>query len=174
MHQGQMWEDESWMCVEWHQAKRQDVIRQRINGDNSECCKNNQMNVTFSATIGWENHIKFTLKGFVRMRAVILADGLVEISVEDTGPGIPKGKRGHLFDKFQESLDLLSQGTGIGLCLCKSLVELLQGTISLDDTYDSGVPGSPGARFVVKLENPPLPADSILESSVHNTLQRLM
>jgi len=60
-----------------------------------------------------------------------------------------------LFQKYQESLDLLSQGTGIGLFLCQNLVELMDGQIYLDEDYDSGLPGRPGSRFVVELKAPP-------------------
>jgi len=80
----------------------------------------------------------------------------VQISVEDSGSGIPMEKRERLFAKYQESLDLLSQGTGIGLHLCKNLVELMGGRIHLDNDYDSGVPDNPGARFVVDLGTAPL------------------
>jgi len=51
---------------------------------------------------------------------------------------------------------VLSQGTGIGLFLCKNLIELLGGTISIDDEYDSGIEGCPGTRFVVNLNVPAL------------------
>ena len=115
------------------------------------------------------NSIKFTMHGFVRFRVVIVEGGLVELYVEDSGPGIPADKREHLFEKFQTSLDVLSQGTGVGLSLCEKLVGLLNGSIFLDDTYDSGVEGSPGARFVVRLNQPCLPAESILSSSKHTT-----
>jgi len=93
--------------------------------------------------------------------------GFVELCVEDSGAGIPADKRDNLFEKFQASLDVLSQGTGIGLSLCENLVRLLNGSISLDDSYDSGIPGSPGARFVVQLNQLCLPAESILSSSKH-------
>lgn len=49
-------------------------------------------------------------EGFIRFRARKF-DGYVEISVEDSGPGIPLQKRSMLFQKYQESLDVLSQGT---------------------------------------------------------------
>ena len=112
------------------------------------------------------NSIKFTTQGFVRFRAAVVEGGLVELYVEDSGPGIPLDKRDNLFEKFQTSLDVLSQGTGVGLSLCEKLVGLLNGGIFLDnDSYDSGVLGSPGARFVVQLNQPCLPAESILSSS---------
>jgi len=87
--------------------------------------------------------------------------------VEDTGVGIPEEKRKHLFAEFQTSLDVLSQGTGIGLSLCEQLVVLLKGCIKLDESYDSGIAGAPGSRFVVQLNQPCLPPESILSTSKH-------
>lgn len=95
-------------------------------------------------------------------------------------------KRGKLFDKYQESLDLLNQGyvsnleqlahcvllltsslsfyftyrTGIGLSLCKDLSLLMNGDVWLDESYDSGVRGFPGARFVIDLNVAPLELSS--------------
>ncbi len=79
------------------------------------------------------NATKFVTKGFVRLRAEVV-EGNVQLSVEDSGPGIPESKRKTLFSKFQESLDSLNQGTGIGLCLCKDLISLMEGEIWLDES----------------------------------------
>jgi len=92
------------------------------------------------------NSSKFVDKGYVRLRAEFLGDGLL-INVEDSGPGIPLDKRKQLFDQFQESLDSLSQGTGIGLSLCKKLVDLMGGTIQLDESFESGMEGHPGTKL---------------------------
>eukprot|EP00977_Amphora_coffeiformis_P002575 scaffold482_cov266-Amphora_coffeaeformis.AAC.38 len=109
------------------------------------------------------NSCKFVEKGFVRLRAVTDhgtdsdeeegIGGNVTIYIEDSGPGIPHEKRGKLFNKFQESLDTLHQGTGIGLAVCRRLIDLMGGDIVLDESYDSGIPGYPGARFVVHLNH---------------------
>jgi len=56
------------------------------------------------------NSSKFVDKGFIRFRGAVV-DGRVQLAVEDSGPGIPLEKQRRLFLKFQESLDVLSQGT---------------------------------------------------------------
>jgi len=94
--------------------------------------------------------------GFIRLKArsFVGADSStgIFISVEDSGPGVPPEKREMLFKKYQKSLDELNQGAGIGLSLCKKLIDFMDGTISLDDTYHSGVTGLPGAKFDVRLK----------------------
>jgi CheY-like chemotaxis protein len=103
-------------------------------------------------------------------------DGLVELCVEDSGPGIPLEQRALLFHKYHTSLEVVTQGNGIGLTLCKNLVTLLKGDIFLDESYDSGVAGSPGSRFVVKLNVPPLPpneATTILPTEITETSESL-
>ena len=102
------------------------------------------------------NSTKFVESGFIRLRGEVV-DGCVELVVEDSGEGIPQSKRNELFSKYQTSLDAIGQGTGFGLSLCKSLMTILEGDIWLDDTYDSGIDGCPGARFVVRLNSIPLP-----------------
>jgi CheY-like chemotaxis protein len=111
------------------------------------------------------NAIKFVEKGFIRLTAAVMLDGTVSLFIEDSGPGIPIEKQRKLFAKFQDSLDALNQGTGIGLSLCLNLTELMGGTIALDDMYDSGVPGCPGSRFVIHLKKHPINID---DSSLEN------
>ena len=106
------------------------------------------------------NAVKFVEKGFVRLCAEVV-DGMVHLSVEDSGPGIPLEKRDRLFSRFQESLDSLNQGTGIGLCVCSNLIDLMNGHIVLDETYDSGIERFPGSRFVIQLNKPAVCIDSI-------------
>lgn len=100
------------------------------------------------------NSSKFVESGFIKLSATVI-NGHVQLSVADSGKGIQKEQRANLFKKFTESLDSLNQGTGIGLSLCKSLVELMGGEIWLDDEFDSGIKGNPGTRFVVDLKIAP-------------------
>ena len=102
------------------------------------------------------NSAKFVEKGFIRFKVIMTPRGHVQIWIEDSGPGIPEEKKGKLFAKFQESLDSLSQGTGLGLSLCQILIGLMGGDVWLDETYNSGLEGRPGARFVIDLRKAPL------------------
>jgi signal transduction histidine kinase/CheY-like chemotaxis protein len=98
------------------------------------------------------NSTKFVEKGFVRLSADPGDSSGLCIYVEDSGPGIPFEKREKLFSRFQESLDELSQGTGIGLSLCNKLVDLMGGSIVLDDSYHSGIEGMPGAKLAIQIK----------------------
>jgi signal transduction histidine kinase len=115
------------------------------------------------------NAAKFIQRGFIRFRAA-LVDGKVVLYVEDSGPGIPQEKRDNLFKKFQESLDTLQQGTGIGLAVCRSIIALMGGSIELDGNYDSQVEGSDckGARFVINLALEPISSSRL--AFITNTL----
>lgn len=112
------------------------------------------------------NAAKFVDKGFIRFRCQVI-DGSVCLYVEDSGPGVPLKKRNNLFGRFQETLDTLNQGTGIGLNLCKNLAELLRAELWLDESYNSGIPGSPGSCFVLNLRTPPIEdSDSDIENAI--------
>ena len=101
------------------------------------------------------NSIKCTAFGYVRLCCTIV-NGEVELSVYDSGPGIEPSKRSKIFDK-PGSTGVLDRGTALGMSLCHSLVEdLLGGKIFLDETYDTGIQGSPGSRFVIQLKKPPV------------------
>lgn len=68
--------------------------------------------------------------------------GYVEISVADTGIGIPEEHRKHLFEKFYQVEDALSQhkqgGTGLGLAISKGIVEAHGGQIWFESNEDKG------------------------------------
>lgn len=107
------------------------------------------------------NASKFVERGFLRMRANVVRNQVI-IYVEDSGPGIPLEKQKALFAKYQTSLDLLGQGTGIGLSLSKKLMEAMGGEIGLDSNYDSGIEGCPGACFVIQLGTSPVDLSAAL------------
>ncbi|MGM9732640.1 MAG: ATP-binding protein [Prevotella sp.] len=84
-----------------------------------------------------DNAAKFTTQGQVSVIARHTADGGLDISVEDTGPGIPADKAEVVFEQFTK-LDEFSQGTGMGLTLCRSLIGKLNGRIYVDTSYTGG------------------------------------
>lgn len=116
------------------------------------------------------NSRKFVTRGFIRIRVQVEENDKIHIYIEHSGPGIPPQKRNKLWDKYQESLDSLNQGTGIGLSLCKDLIHLMNGEIWLDTEYDSGGPNFPGARFVVNLNAGPLNLDETTMDRYEQTL----
>ncbi|MDD2961119.1 MAG: sensor histidine kinase [Muribaculaceae bacterium] len=82
------------------------------------------------------NAIKNTAKGGVKFWYEIQDNGF-KISVKDTGKGIPKENQEEIFGRFVK-LDQFTPGTGLGLCICKTLVEALKGKIGLDSTVGVG------------------------------------
>jgi two-component system sensor histidine kinase ChiS len=86
------------------------------------------------------NAIKFTHEGRVTVTAEE-RDGLLAISVADTGIGIPEGKREAVFREF-EQVDASTAreygGTGLGLSITKRLVEAHGGTIDFTSVLGEG------------------------------------
>jgi signal transduction histidine kinase/CheY-like chemotaxis protein len=121
------------------------------------------------------NATKFVEQGYIRLRAEVI-NGSVTLLVEDSGPGIPPEKRERLFAKFQESLDLLNQGTGIGLCVCKNLSDLMGADIWLDDGFKSGMEGCPGTRFTLRLNQAPVEVepDALVCNNERDEFQKIV
>ena len=91
-----------------------------------------------------DNAIKNTSEGSITLKATAVGVNLI-LAIEDTGKGIPAEHAGQIFERFYK-VDAFKEGLGLGLPLCRKLVERLDGTVSLDTTYKG-----PGARFVVTL-----------------------
>jgi two-component system sensor histidine kinase ChvG len=78
---------------------------------------------------------------------------IIEISVEDEGPGIPDGKLEHIFDRFYSERpagERFGQHSGLGLSISRQIVEALRGRISAENRRDDSG-NVVGARFVVRL-----------------------
>ncbi|NIK67151.1 ATP-binding protein [Paenibacillus sp. BK720] len=87
------------------------------------------------------NAFKFTEKGSVQLRFDHTDDGLLAISVKDTGIGIPKDKQKLIFEAFQQvdgKTNRIYGGTGLGLSICNEFVKLLGGYIRLDSALGEG------------------------------------
>ncbi len=90
-----------------------------------------------------DNALKFTEKGSVIIEAAQKGK-MVEISVTDTGIGIPADKQDTIFDNFVK-LDEFKGGVGLGLSISRRLTNLLGGNLLLDSAYTTG------CRFVLQL-----------------------
>lgn len=87
-----------------------------------------------------ENGIKYTPEGEVRVDVTGTEDKVI-ISIKDTGLGIPTEDISHLFQKFYrvDNMDRQSiGGTGLGLYLCRRLVEAMQGRLWVESSFGSG------------------------------------
>ncbi len=87
------------------------------------------------------NAIKFTNSGGVEVTLLSSASDCVEISVKDTGIGIPQEQLNHIFEAFRQGDQTTTReysGTGLGLALSNSLVRLMQGTISVESQLNEG------------------------------------
>lgn len=88
----------------------------------------------------FDNAVKYTEQGKITM-ALTGNDELVQISIKDTGPGIPADDLPHLFQKFyrvDNSATRAIGGTGLGLFICKKIVELYNGRIWAESTLGQG------------------------------------
>ena len=119
------------------------------------------------------NAVKFTDKGRVDVQVDALEiDGEsveLRIQVSDTGIGFDPKASQHLFNRFEQADNSISRrfgGTGLGLSICKSLCELMDGSISATSQLGSG------SRFEVRIQlkyadaqkaTPRLPASAMSE-----------
>ncbi len=86
------------------------------------------------------NAIKFTDKGSVKL-SINADDEFIKFSIYDSGVGISKEKQKKLFQAFSQVDDSSirrTSGTGLGLNICKLLVELMDGEIGITSTKGKG------------------------------------
>jgi len=81
------------------------------------------------------NAVKFTDRGWITLRGHAFPErGYVDVEVQDTGIGIPPTKQPQLFEKFRQvdsSFTRQQGGSGLGLSICRSLVEMMGGRTRL-------------------------------------------
>jgi signal transduction histidine kinase len=97
------------------------------------------------------NALKFTDEGFVEVTCTEVSELGVEFSVRDTGRGIPPQAMGMLFEPFrrrQKDRDYAFSGSGLGLSICRKLVEAMAGTLQVETEAGRGT------RFYFTLDLP--------------------
>ncbi|MDP4178232.1 MAG: MASE3 domain-containing protein [Bacillota bacterium] len=94
------------------------------------------------------NSVKYGREnGNIDVSININENNFVSISVKDDGIGIPENMKEKIFERFQKvdkSMSRNSEGSGIGLSLVKSLVEIQKGVISINSKIDKGT------EFIIK------------------------
>jgi two-component system, OmpR family, sensor histidine kinase KdpD len=97
-----------------------------------------------------ENAAKYS-QGPIRI-AARAAGRQVEIDVSDSGPGFPPGREAQLFDKFERGdRESATPGVGLGLAICKAIVEAHGGRISAHNVATGGA----CVRIELPLGQPP-------------------
>ncbi|WP_234568252.1 ATP-binding protein [Rhodohalobacter sp. 614A] len=91
------------------------------------------------------NAIKFTQHGYVELNVKLLEkvgdEHRILFSIKDSGIGIPEDKLGEIFDSFSQADNSVTRkfgGTGLGLSISKSLVQMMNGELSVESTLGEG------------------------------------
>ena len=120
------------------------------------------------------NSIKFTKPGGNMTVNMYDKGENIIISIKDTGIGIPNDKLDIIFDRFRQvdrSLTRGQEGSGIGLSIVKSIVELHEGIISVLSEYGNGT------EFIIVLPITVLPKDNniceVFESESQERIERI-
>ena len=124
------------------------------------------------------NAIKFTQQGRVTLEINLLPAGTPErtelhLSVKDTGIGISERDQARLFEPFaqaQNSGQLALNGAGLGLVICRSLCEMMGGTLELSSQKNAGT------QVQINLEVPtlaPSPGTITQEPSINPATHQL-
>lgn len=110
-----------------------------------------------------ENAAKYTPRGStVRIDARVRGDW-IELRVTDNGPGLPPGREEAIFEKFTRGeKESNTPGVGLGLAICRAIVEAHGGTIRAEQA-----PGS-GARIVIALKRGEPPAVPEIEEPLED------
>jgi two-component system sensor histidine kinase KdpD len=109
-----------------------------------------------------ENAVKYTPVGTAIEISAQKLPGRIAVDVADSGPGIPHGEEGKLFDKFYRlQREAAQSGVGLGLAICKAIVAAHGGTISVANRAGGGAV----FRFELPAGEPPsVEAESESES----------
>jgi two-component system OmpR family sensor kinase len=99
-----------------------------------------------------ENALRHTPAGTeIHVSTTTTPDGMVELVVEDNGPGVPPELQDALFERFVRGAGDRGGSFGLGLAIVQAVAGSHGGTVTLDRSGIGGQPGGTGARFVVRL-----------------------
>ncbi len=121
------------------QGKEIELIIEKGFPDDSDMVHSDPIRIGQVLTNLLNNAIKFTSKGQVVFGYKQVENG-IEFYVEDTGNGIPKDQQDKIFERFYatRTMNIGERRFGLGLSICKGLVELLGGKIQVESEVDKG------------------------------------
>ena len=130
------------ICIQEMEKLKAVAKNERINYvvEIADDCHNIRTNVLYlSQAIAHllDNANRFTVSGQITLRCFRDAVGQLIIKVTDTGIGIPVDKQDWVFERFAK-LDEFKPGTGLGLYICRLIVNRLGGSIKIDSEYTGG------------------------------------
>jgi two-component system, OmpR family, sensor kinase len=96
-----------------------------------------------------DNAVKYTPEGGRVDVGIAASAGGVELSVEDSGPGLPAEERARVLDRFYRSGEPQAPGSGLGLAIAKSIADLHGATLDIDRSESLG-----GLRVSVRFPTP--------------------
>jgi len=114
-----------------------------------DCYFGDKLRVSQVLTNLLHNAVKFTEKGFIRLKIVQKENNILYIEVEDSGIGLSKYEKNKIFRSFSQGdvgTSKKYEGTGLGLAISKDLVQLMNGKIWLESEKNSGT------TFFVEIE----------------------
>jgi len=88
-----------------------------------------------------DNAIKFTAAGGTVTVTAASTGEFIQVNVQDTGIGVPTSERERIFDRFYQvdgGVNRLYKGTGLGLTICRHIVEHHGGRIWVQSDQDRG------------------------------------
>jgi two-component system sensor histidine kinase KdpD len=89
----------------------------------------------------------------------------VLLTIDDHGPGLPKGREEQVFEKFERGAkESATPGVGLGLAICRAIVHAHGGTIRGENRTDAN--GVAGARFTITLPQGQPPRDDGADKAV--------
>ena len=122
-----------------------------------------------------KNALKFTQNGFIRIMASYdQVSELLTVHLSDTGKGIKAEEKDQLFsvfDKLRRTAEVNSEGIGMGLLICRNLVEMNHGKIMVEsDGEDQGSRFS----FTMRMLTPSLsPSETEMCDSTSNNAHNI-
>ncbi|WP_192385508.1 sensor histidine kinase, partial [Mesorhizobium silamurunense] len=86
-----------------------------------------------------DNALRYSKSGGSVTVKLAASDGEAELTVTDSGPGIPAEEREHVFERFYRIAGSSEEGSGLGLAIVREVVENAGGSVTLGDTAGGGL-----------------------------------